>query len=132
MKLTITILIANVLKDFLGIHINFAKKVRLFLYGSDFCQMIPQFANILINLFEGGRPECEMDSECPDNQFCSGEKCENLCNTWTCAENAVCKAKNHKSDCECPEGYQGNPSIFCQEGRNTFISPKVISVIQTY
>ena len=47
-KLTITILVANVREDFLGIHINFVKKVRLFLYGSDFCQRIPQFANFII------------------------------------------------------------------------------------
>ena len=112
----------------MGIHINFVKKVRLFLYGSDFCQRIPQFANFLIHLFGAARPECEMDSECPDHQFCSGEKCENLCNTWTCGENAVCKVKNHKGDCECPKGYEGDPSILCQEGRNTFILPDVISV----
>ena len=101
------------------------KKVRLFLYGSDFCQMIRHFVNFSMHLFEAARPECEIDSECPDHQFCSGEKCEKLCNVGTCGDNAVCTAKNHNSACECPKGYEGDPSIFCQEGRNTFILPEV-------
>ena len=91
--------------------------------------MIRHFVNFSMHLFEAARPECEIDSECPDHQFCSGEKCENLCNVGTCGDNAVCTAKNHNSACECPKGYEGDPSILCQEGRNTFILPEVISVI---
>ena len=81
-----------------------------------------------MHLFEAARPECEIDSECPDHQFCSGEKCQNLCQRGICGDNAVCKAKNHNSACECPNGYEGDPSTLCQEGRNTFILPEVISV----
>ena len=43
---------ANVRVDLLGIHIKFVKKVRLFLYGSDFCQMLPssfcKFSNTFV------------------------------------------------------------------------------------
>ena len=89
---------------------------------------LPHFVNFSIHLFDEVRPECEIDSECPDHQFCSGEKCENLCHVGTCGDNAVCTANSHNSACECPKGYEGDPSILCQEGRNTFILPEVISV----
>lgn len=64
------------------------------------------------NPYEGCRPECTLNSDCPSNQACIGLKCQDPC-PGTCAQNAQCYTINHSPTCTCLERYTGNPFISC-------------------
>lgn len=64
------------------------------------------------NPYEGCRPECTLNSDCPSNQACIGLKCKDPC-PGTCGQNAQCYVINHAPTCTCFERYTGNPFIFC-------------------
>lgn len=60
-------------------------------------------------------PNCKYDNECNDNETCEKDvlgvkKCTNKCLLFTCPQNSKCITKNHKSQCECLQGYTGNPN----------------------
>lgn len=64
------------------------------------------------NPYEGCRPECMLNSDCPSNQACIGLKCKDPC-PGTCGQNAQCYVINHAPTCTCFERYTGNPFIYC-------------------
>ena len=62
-------------------------------------------------------PDCVADDECPENLSCRNRQCISPCELANpCATNAQCSVSNHKTKCECPEGFTGNPNINCYEG----------------
>jgi hypothetical protein len=47
-----------------------------------------------------------------------GGVCQHPCDVHNpCAFNAVCINTNHRTDCSCAEGYQGNGFVGCAPGR---------------
>lgn len=62
--------------------------------------------------------ECKSDDDCPYDKTCSNETCLNPCRYGPihCGHNAECNAQNHRANCACPAGTQGNPLIACVTG----------------
>jgi hypothetical protein len=64
------------------------------------------------NPYEGCRPECVLNSDCPSNQACISNKCQDPC-PGTCGQNADCQVVNHLPSCTCRPGFTGDPFRFC-------------------
>lgn len=48
---------------------------------------------------------CQSNSECPSEQSCINNRCENPCNTTVvCHKTEVCKVYQHQPECACPPG----------------------------
>lgn len=62
--------------------------------------------------------ECQNDNECPYDKACFKEKCLNPCTygSTQCGNGAECLAQQHRANCICPAGTQGNPLISCISG----------------
>lgn len=77
------------------------------------------------NPYEGCRPECVLNSDCPSNKACIQNKCIDPC-PGTCGTNAECYVQNHLPNCNCLNGYTGNPFRYCspvrERKRNNFAS----------
>lgn len=58
------------------------------------------------------RPECMVNSECPQDKACIRQKCSDPCPD-TCAANARCQVVNHNPICSCAVGYTGDPFVRC-------------------
>lgn len=73
------------------------------------------------NPYEGCRPECVLNSDCPENKACINNKCEDPC-PGVCGSNAQCQTVNHIPKCSCVFGYIGNPYENCiyKEGTMLF------------
>lgn len=59
--------------------------------------------------------QCKSNSDCDETKVCSPDsvgvlKCTNACLKFTCSENAQCSVQNHIAQCECLEGFAGNPN----------------------
>lgn len=70
------------------------------------------------NPYEGCRPECLINSDCPQNRACINNKCQDPC-PGLCGLNAECQIVNHVPNCICVIGYVGNPYNNCvmREGK---------------
>lgn len=73
------------------------------------CQCLPDYIG---NPYEGCRPECVLNSDCPYNKACIRSKCMDPC-PGTCGPNAQCQVVNHLPLCTCSSGYTGDPFRFC-------------------
>lgn len=73
------------------------------------CQCIDGYSG---NPYEGCRPECIINSDCPMNRACSQMKCVDPC-PGTCGSNTLCQVNNHVPTCICQPGYTGNPFSHC-------------------
>ena len=63
------------------------------------------------------RPECVVSSECPQNQACISQKCQDPC-PGTCGIDARCQVVNHNPICSCPSRFTGDPFVQCiKEGK---------------
>lgn len=60
------------------------------------------------------RPECLVNSECPQNRACYKSKCNDPC-PGTCGINAQCRVINHNPLCSCPTGMAGDPFSRCYD-----------------
>ena len=69
-------------------------------------------ADYVGNPYEGCRPECVVDTDCPSTQSCIRSRCQDPC-PGTCGTNAECKVINHRPACTCIQGYSGNPFQHC-------------------
>lgn len=58
---------------------------------------------------------CQSDNECPLDRACVNRECVNPC-TYNnpCASNAICEVFNHRPQCRCPQGFEGNPREYCR------------------
>lgn len=78
------------------------------------------------NPYEGCRPECVLNSDCPYNKACLRSKCTDPC-PGTCGQNANCQVVNHLPMCTCLPGYTGDPFRFCSippERKRFFLGEK--------
>ena len=58
------------------------------------------------------RPECVVNSECPQTRACYKYKCTDPC-PGTCGLGAQCRVINHNPLCSCPSDMTGDPFIRC-------------------
>lgn len=77
--------------------------------GAGSCSCLPEYIG---NPYEGCRPECVLNSDCPASYACIQNKCRDPC-PGTCGLNAECHVVNHLAACTCNVGYTGNPFSFC-------------------
>uniref|UniRef100_A0A182VD83 EGF-like domain-containing protein n=1 Tax=Anopheles merus TaxID=30066 RepID=A0A182VD83_ANOME len=70
------------------------------------------------------RPECETDQDCPSNRACFNQKCRDPC-VGSCGYNAQCSTRNHRPECYCVDGFEGDPYSGCNpvEIEHTPIDP---------
>ncbi|XP_075154214.1 uncharacterized protein LOC142227620 [Haematobia irritans] len=73
------------------------------------CVCLPNFFG---NPYEGCRPECVLNSDCPSSKACIQTKCQDPC-PGICGQNAVCLVTNHLPSCNCYTGYSGDPYRIC-------------------
>jgi hypothetical protein len=78
--------------------------------GAGACSCIDQYIG---NPYEGCRPECVLNSDCPSNRACLQNKCQDPC-PGTCGQNAECQIVNHLPSCTCFSGYTGDPFRLCR------------------
>lgn len=64
------------------------------------------------NPYEGCRPECVLNTDCPSNKACIMSKCQDPC-PGTCGQNSDCVVISHLPSCVCRQGYTGDPFRYC-------------------
>ncbi|KAJ4432717.1 hypothetical protein ANN_21354 [Periplaneta americana] len=77
--------------------------------GAGSCTCLPDYIG---NPYEGCRPECVLNTDCPSNRACIRNKCQDPC-PGTCGQNADCQVVNHLPSCTCRAGFTGDPFRFC-------------------
>lgn len=77
--------------------------------GAGACRCEKSFVG---NPYEGCRPECIVNSDCPPMLACMQNKCKNPC-PGICAPNGICQVVNHLPSCYCPPGLTGNAYVNC-------------------
>ncbi|KAF0298053.1 Neurogenic locus notch 1 [Amphibalanus amphitrite] len=65
------------------------------------------------NPYSGCKPECVLDTDCPRDKNCDGNKCRNPC-PGQCGTGAECHVVNRIIMCSCPEGHTGDPFSYCR------------------
>lgn len=61
---------------------------------------------------------CKTDANCPYEKTCNNRKCLDPCLLEnSCGVSAICKAVNHKADCQCPPNHVGDPRVHCVENK---------------
>lgn len=58
------------------------------------------------------RPECVVNTECPSNKACIGNKCKDPC-PGVCGWNADCSVVRHVPICACRVDFSGDPFVAC-------------------
>lgn len=76
--------------------------------GQAVCSCLPSFVGVPPRC----RPECVSNSECPQDQVCVNQRCQDPC-PGTCGLQAKCYVNNHNPICTCPPSYTGNPFFRC-------------------
>ena len=77
--------------------------------GAASCKCLPGLQG---NPYIECKPECTINSECPDNRACIQNKCKDPC-PGVCGRNAFCSVQNHNPICRCDPGYTGDPFRAC-------------------
>lgn len=85
------------------------------------------------NPYEGCRPECVLNSDCPSNKACIKNKCQDPC-PGTCGQNAACQVVNHLPTCTCRIGFTGDPFRLCSQipKQRKSITEKIFRIINSY
>ena len=86
--------------------------------GQSVCSCLPQY----IGSPPSCRPECVSDSDCPQNEACSNQKCMNPCQ-GACGRNSLCDVINHRPYCKCENGFRGDPFSSCQREPQEDVPP---------
>lgn len=73
------------------------------------CTCLPNYTG---NPYEGCRPECVLNSDCPANLACINTKCRDPC-PGSCGRNALCQVVNHLPVCNCYPRYTGDAFSYC-------------------
>lgn len=76
-------------------------------------------------------PECVVNSDCPQNQACTNQKCRDPC-PGTCGISAQCSVINHNPICSCPPRYTGDPFVRCQPISTINPSPTYETPLNTH
>ncbi|XP_065203544.1 neurogenic locus notch homolog protein 2-like [Planococcus citri] len=64
------------------------------------------------------RTECTVNSDCYSDLACINQRCRDPC-PGTCGINAKCRAIEHIPNCNCIDGYTGNPFVHCSPMNTT-------------
>lgn len=82
--------------------------------------------------YEGCRPECVLNTDCPLDKACLRNKCVDPC-VGTCGQNALCNIYNHIPMCTCPIGMTGNAFLSCLpfRGKHKF-DPYLVANLRRY
>ncbi|ROT61485.1 hypothetical protein C7M84_020737 [Penaeus vannamei] len=59
------------------------------------------------------RPECVINSQCPQYLACNNQRCVDPC-PGTCGIDAICEVVNHNPLCSCPRSMTGDPFVRCE------------------
>ena len=88
----------------------------------DWDQNIRTYITAFIVIFYAAKVgDCDLDSECLDNQACIMHQCTSLCGSRNpCGRDAECKAMGHREVCKCPVGWAGDPQNQCFKCRFYF------------
>ncbi|KAM7351931.1 LOW QUALITY PROTEIN: uncharacterized protein ACRADG_004633 [Cochliomyia hominivorax] len=79
------------------------------------CVCLPNYFG---NPYEGCRPECVLNSDCPSSKACIQTRCQDPC-PGTCGHNAICHVTNHLAICTCYPGYSGDPYSICHQKKQS-------------
>ena len=72
----------------------------------------------IISLVEPEPIGCSSDIECSPTQACRNRNCINPCtNDKPCSSTAICIVQHHRSTCECPPGFDGDPYRACNKSK---------------
>lgn len=63
--------------------------------------------------YQGCKPECVLNSDCPRNRACLQHKCVDPC-PGSCGQGAICDVFNHIPMCSCPPNLEGNAFLHCR------------------
>lgn len=74
------------------------------------CYCLPEYQG---DPYQGCRPECVLNMECPKNKACIRNHCQDPC-PGVCGQNAICSVLDHIPICSCQPGTAGNAFIQCQ------------------
>lgn len=81
------------------------------------------------------RPECTVNSDCPNTKSCVNERCIDPC-PGSCGLNSVCNVINHVPNCACKPGYEGDAFVRCQPiviaGKKLFFFFHSVSALLTF
>ena len=66
---------------------------------------------------------CFGNSGCPSHMACQARKCQDPCNGHICGANSKCVVNQHKPECECHQGFGGDPKTGCSPIRGTLLTP---------
>lgn len=84
------------------------------------CSCLPDY---LGDPHTGCRPECVLNSDCPQGKSCINKRCENACIGSICGINAECRVSYHTATCSCLSGFMGDAFIHCLPITNTTSEP---------
>ena len=73
------------------------------------------------------RPQCTVNEDCPFSEICQLGNCIDACRATKCGTNAICTSSNHRAECSCVQGFQGDPFTACRPRKQ--IQIKVSSTI---
>lgn len=62
-------------------------------------------------------PECVRDDQCSDSSACIDSRCVPVCGPANCGLNARCLARQHRAQCTCLPGYEGDAYRGCYSGK---------------
>lgn len=62
----------------------------------------------------GVEPECREDPDCETYEACRDGTCVHVCRPDPCGFNAICKGVNHRYQCDCTDGFIGDPYVHCR------------------
>ena len=77
--------------------------------------------NVIFN-FQAAPVEvgCSADDECPSNLACRSRSCVNPCiQENPCSSSAICSVTNHRPQCKCPPGTDGDPFTQCKPSKQS-------------
>lgn len=84
---------------------------------SGHCVCPPGFSGDPADLTKGCQSpgQCTNDGDCENSEIClqygkGSRKCVDACSKLQCGPNALCVSNDHRSNCICADGYNGNPS----------------------
>lgn len=76
--------------------------------GSAVCRCLPNYYGSAPFC----RPECTVNSDCPNTKACVNERCIDPC-SGSCGLNSVCNVINHVPNCDCKFGFEGDAFVRC-------------------
>lgn len=79
--------------------------------GRAVCSCMPDFHG---DPQSGCRPECTLNSDCPNDKACLERKCVNPCSLGViCGLHAKCTVQDHIAGCTCAKDFMGDPFFQC-------------------